>query len=405
MGGMAATLRVGWLPLLIFFLMQTFGIFVGSSLAPLAPFLVADLGLTRSNIGLFTAFLYIGALVTGLPAGWLADRWGVRLPLMLSGVLTGLFLGAIAGVDVYWLMLLLVFVGGLCYGLINPVTSRGIVDWFEVSSRGTAMAIKQTGFTFGSMMAGGILPGIALFYSWRVSVAIAGMILIIWSLFSYVIYHDLPREEKDDQNREAKINLINPEVLRNYGVLSIGIYGIFLAAVQHVGMTYLVLYLVEAFSFSKVAAGGLLVLMQGGGSSGRLFWGWVSDVYFPGRRKMVLVLVGFAGAFITIILGLLQGNVSPVILATIAFFFGFTVVGQSAVYLTLVSEVVSKEVAGAAMGLSTAIAYLGIFFGPPFFGMIVDFSNSYEKAWVSFGLSLALASIIFSQIKLKLSTK
>jgi len=127
--------------------MQALGIFVGSSLAPLAPFLIADLGLTRSQIGLFTSFLYVGALVTGLPAGWLADRWGIRLPLMIGGPLTGLFLGAVAGVSVYWLMLLLVFLGGISYGLINPVTSRGIVDWFNVSSRGTALALASAVFS------------------------------------------------------------------------------------------------------------------------------------------------------------------------------------------------------------------------------------------------------------------
>jgi len=388
----------------VFFLAQAFGNLAGSALAPLAPFLISELGLSRSNIGLFSSFLYLGALISGIPAGWLADRWGVKKTLMLGGILTGFLLGAVAGISTYWTMLLLVLLGGLGYGIINPVTSKGIVDWFEPGFRGTAMAIKQTGFSFGGILAAAMLPAIAVASSWRWSVAATGLIMITASFLFYIIYHDQPTTGKTNRPAGKEKTRSNSwSLLKDKNILSVSIIGIFFAAVQIAGSTYLVLYLVEKFSYPEVVAGGLLALSQGGGAAGRLFWGWASDALFAGNRKTAVVTVGITGALTTILLGLLHGNPPFLLMAAMAFLFGFTAVGYNAAYLAMVSELTNKETAGMAIGIFISIAYWGVFIGPPVFGLIVDKSNSYTAAWAGFGIALALASVVLSRIPLVLS--
>jgi MFS transporter, ACS family, hexuronate transporter len=47
-------------------------------LPSLAPMIRADLGLSRQDAGSFISAFYVGGVLTSLPAGWLADRVGIR---------------------------------------------------------------------------------------------------------------------------------------------------------------------------------------------------------------------------------------------------------------------------------------------------------------------------------------
>ena len=51
-------------------------------LPALAPLLREDLALTRQAAGSFLSVFYVGGALTSLPAGWLADRLGVRATLV-----------------------------------------------------------------------------------------------------------------------------------------------------------------------------------------------------------------------------------------------------------------------------------------------------------------------------------
>jgi len=52
--------------------------------APLSPFLLDGLALSRVQVGLFLPAAYLGGMLFALPAGWLTERRGVRWPLALE---------------------------------------------------------------------------------------------------------------------------------------------------------------------------------------------------------------------------------------------------------------------------------------------------------------------------------
>jgi len=54
------------------------GALTALAVAPLAPFLLESLELTRVQAGLFLPAVYLGGVLMALPAGWFTDRLGVR---------------------------------------------------------------------------------------------------------------------------------------------------------------------------------------------------------------------------------------------------------------------------------------------------------------------------------------
>ncbi|MEK7702054.1 MAG: MFS transporter, partial [candidate division NC10 bacterium] len=163
-----------WPMLALITLAQGLGALTALSVAPLAPFLLDALGLSRFQAGLFLPAIYLGGVLMSLPAGWLADRLGVRFTLGLGQLLTGtmVVLAALAGG--FPALLAFLVVGGFGFSVLNPTTGKAIVEWFPPRRRGMAMGVKQTGLTLGGLAAALLLPPLALATSWRHALATAG---------------------------------------------------------------------------------------------------------------------------------------------------------------------------------------------------------------------------------------
>lgn len=62
----------------------------------IAPLIREHLDLSVTQAGSFLSAYYIGPVLMSLPAGWLADRWGVRGTMILGQALIAIGLGAVA---------------------------------------------------------------------------------------------------------------------------------------------------------------------------------------------------------------------------------------------------------------------------------------------------------------------
>ena len=363
------------------------------SIAPLAPFIQDDLGLSKAELGLFISSLYLGSIITGYVAGWLADRWSIYKTLLLGLLLEAVLIGAIWAVYLFPLMLVLYLVAGFGYGTVNPATSKGVIFWFPPERRATAMAIKQTGFTAGSMLASMTLPFVAILTSWRWSILAAAVMTVLCGMICILFYPafaERTRTAASSSNirRQAGKNTWTGEVVL-WSIICI-----FYATVQGAGTAYLAVYMVKQFSYSAVAAGVFLALAQGGGALGRIVWGWVSDRWFSDNRKKELVVIGFIAAAATILFGLIPPSTPHFIIAILAAVFGFTAIGYNAIFLTVVGEIAGREKAGQATGLAITIGYLGIIGGPPVFGLIADKTGDFSLAWLVYGAALTIASCV-----------
>ena len=64
---------------------------VRTAVAPLSPFLIEGLSLSKFEVGLFVSASALGYMAFQLPAGWLVDRVGVRKMLFVGPLVAGIF--------------------------------------------------------------------------------------------------------------------------------------------------------------------------------------------------------------------------------------------------------------------------------------------------------------------------
>ncbi len=367
------------------------------SVAPLAPFLLDALDLSRVQAGLFLPAIYLGGVLMSLPAGWLTDRLGVRWTLGAGQLLTGVMviLAALAGG--FTSLLAFLVLGGCGFSVLNPTTGKAIVEWFPPRRRGTAMGIKQTGLTLGGLAAALLLPPLALATSWRHALATAGALSLASAALVALLYRPPATPAvapPADRPRLVELGAFfrRPPVLVVFGC------GMALSIAQSSVLAYLALYAKETFAVSAVAAGQFLALAQAGGTASRLAWGVISDRSFGGRRRPGVVASAVIGATAYALFSL--GGMLPLSLAvTLALVAGAGAFGWVGLYFALVAEIGGPRYAGLLTGVATAFAWSGTLIGPPIFGVVREATGSYTAPWLILTVIAATVALVLPRLR------
>lgn len=391
------TCRFRWVILVLLLFLQTGASLVILSFGPLAPFLQEELNISRAQMGLFTSVVYTGTILFGALCGWLVDRFGIRRFLLLGPGIIGLFFIALANAPSYGIALILVFLGGLGYVFINPSAAKALTYWFSPETRATAIGLMKTGVPLGSAVGAAVLPSLALVLGWRNAVTVVALAVITIGILVTVLYREspirTPLEAQAFGLREFR------RVLTNRSILLVGGMGITYTAIQLTVSTYLVLFLKEAVLLPVVIAGTYLTVAALSGAVGRVLWGIISDRVFGGKRKAVLIIIGLINATMLISITFWAAVLPWWPLYIMIAILGFACLGWNGIFITLLAEVGSKEQVGTAVGFGIAISGLGILFGPPLFGYIVDTTQSYATAWTVFGIGAVLGSSLVMLIR------
>src|SRR5881628_2484293 len=294
-----------WAVLVLITLAHALGALAVLSVAPLSPFLLDALRLSRAQVGLLLPAVYLGGVLMSLPAGWLTDRLGVRVTLGGGQAVIGVLVLAAALAGSLAALLACLVVAGFGFSVLNPSTGRAVLEWFPPRGRGLAMGIKQTGLTLGGLAGALALPPLALSAGWRAALAAGGALALVSSALTLLVYRS-PAATTGAAAAAAWPRLGELLVfLRRRGVIVVFLSGLALSIAQSSVLAHLAIYARETFALSPVAAGQMLALAQAGGTTSRLAWGAISDRFFGGRRRPGVVVnsVVGAGAYALLALG------------------------------------------------------------------------------------------------------
>ena len=370
-----------WAVLVLITLAHALGALAVLSVAPLSPFLLDALRLSRAQVGLLLPAVYLGGVLMSLPAGWLTDRLGVRVTLGGGQAVIGVLVLAAALAGSLAALLACLVVAGFGFSVLNPSTGRAVLEWFPPRGRGLAMGIKQTGLTLGGLAGALALPPLALSAGWRAALAAGGALALVSSALTLLVYRS-PAATTGAAAAAAWPRLGELRVfLRRPGVIVVFLSGLALSIAQSSVLAHLAIYARETFALSPVAAGQMLALAQAGGTTSRLAWGAISDRFFGGRRRPGVVVnsVVGAGAYALLALGERLPVGGLVALALVA---GIGAFGWVGLYFALVAEIGGARYAGLLTGVAVAFAWSGVLVGPPVFGLVVDHTGSYAWPWL-----------------------
>ena len=351
------------------------------SIPPLSPFIISELSLSKTEVGLLVSSGAIGYAVFQLPSGWLIDRFGVRKMLGASCFAAGAIVCAMYFAYSAPIASAVLFLGGFGYGCFPAVATKALLQWFPQNERGTAVGLQQTSINAAGIITAVSLPLIAEGLGWRFGFIGVGVFSIISAAVVYTLFKEPPTTE-DETSARRKMNWADvKDIVSNRNILLVSASCIGFMAVDYSLTTYLVIYLNESVGVAVAIAGVFLALTNIGGLMGKLFFGVMSDRVFGGSRKRPLLLAGFVMLAVSIAVQWVNPGTPSWFIALVFGVFGFSAIGWGGMNLILVSESTRRENAGLAMGFSLMILLIGNIVGPPIFGYLVDTTGSYSPAW------------------------
>lgn len=346
--------------------------------------------LSRFEVGFVVTALTLGYATFLLPVGALVDRFGERVTLTLG--LVGLSAGSalVAGAPTFATLLAAAFFLGSTYAGAIPGTNKAIYDRIAAGRQHVAIGIKQVGVTVGSGISALLVTGLAGVVAWNAGFFVAtGLSLVVAVAFA-LLY----------ANAETSARASYPDFRRlaqNAPYRTLVAAGFFLGAALFTTTGYVVLFVQEELGATVAVGGAVLALVQVAGSVGRVVAGWLGDV-LPGDprarlgRILLVQAVASAASFAVV------ATVSSPLAGIIAFVvLGFFVLGNTGIYYSCMSTVVTNEEMGGATAGGQLSLVAGSIVAPPAFGLLADLV-SYRASWTLLAGACAVAAglIVFT---------
>lgn len=351
------------------------GAYANLSIAPIAPLIRADLGISLTGIGLITSAIFLGAAVASTPAGHLTDRIGAVRLLALAMVAVAVTELVAAVSPWVWLFVVGMFGVGLAYGCITPPTNVIVRGAADGANQGLVMSAKQIGVTLGGLIAGLTLPELADRFGWRLS--------LLAPVVGALIIAALVVVSRDNLKRQVGPRAERAEVMEKLRIrygwrLGVGGFGFLMAGVQQGFMAYTTLFLTDAHGYGLAIAGVSFAVMMVGGTVGRLGWAVISDRWFRGNRWTGLLLTSVVAAVGLVGMALLPTG--PLLWPCFVLV-GLSSIGWNGVFLALVANSVPSTHVGRLSGWSLRCVFSGVVIIPPILGYLAEHWG-WGTAWI-----------------------
>ncbi len=313
-----------------------------SFLAPLLPLLIEKFSMTLGQAGFLSTVMQIPALFNPF-IGVLADRFSVRLFVVLAPVTTAVPMSLLGLSPGYGVLLILLFIAGVSVSLFH-VPAPVMISRVSGNKKGKGMSFYMTGGelarTVGPMIAVGAVSlwGLEGYYP----IMLFGILASIWLYFRFQsISLNIGKKEKAPafstfmEMRYILLPLTAILIARGF---------------MHASMTTFLPTFLNQETGNLWLAGFGLTLLEGMGVAGALSSGILSDRF--GRRKILFISL-FCAPLSMLLFVLTEGGLRYLMLLLT----GFTLLSTTPVMLAMVQEN-AKSNPAAANGLFMMVAFI-----------------------------------------------
>ncbi|MEU4116033.1 MFS transporter [Kitasatospora sp. NPDC028055] len=351
------------------------------TIGSLGPFIVDDLGITRSGLGLLPAAAFGTATVMSLYAGHLTDLLGGRRVFLALLAVIGADFALLAASPSYALLLVALCLAGLPQALANPSTNKLIAAHLPPERRALAIGAKQSGIPLAAMGAGLVFPALAGAASWRVAVLVVVPVALLTALVARTA---LPRDPAPAG--PTRFGLPQPPNAPTRWLMA---YALLIGCGLSPLNTYLPLYAHQRLGMSSTEAGALISAIGLAGIAVRLLWSRIST-RLADISDALLAIAGTAAVCSALIPASTHGSwlawVGTLGLGTAA-------AAANAVAMVAVTRGRGFGLTGHASGLVSMGFFAGFAVGPIVFGRLADGAAGFGGGWLMVAAMLALATV------------
>lgn len=365
-----------------------------------------DLAVSSAAISLLYGAARLEGGAEGPLVGYLIDRFGPRVLILVGAALAGVGLILLSTVDSFWsFFFVYIFIISLGFnaGFFHPVYAL-VNNWF-IRHRGMGFAVTGAASSIGGMVMAPLLSYLILSYGWRTGAVIAGLIMLIVALPAALPIHRTPellglypdgRSPQESYstgssrvlNAPGEIDFTVREALRtlNYWLL---FWSITLRVLVTVAVTIHFIPLLVWKGMSEAASAYLVSLFAFSTIITTLLTGWVGDRW----DKSLLCSVGI----IPMILGMMALMLSQSPAALYALPIGLAVtMGTVPLNWALIGDFFGRRSYATLRGIMGIGTGLGTFLSPIYAGWVFDRSGSYVYILLTFIIIHLVASFLFA---------
>lgn len=359
-----------------------------------------ELKLTPSQFDWLLAVAILAGALPRLHFGIWADRYGGRLIMTLTLLLTAIPTFLVSQVTNYTeLMVCAVFLG-----LAGNSFTVGIAwcsAWFPNRSKGTALGIFGAGnvgasvtkflapFLLATVPTAGLLGG-AIPGGWRFIPVVYSVLLVIMAA---AVWFLSPTPDRCPGRGRPLAEVLSP--LKHMRVWRFSLYYVVVFGAYVALASYLPKYYVDVYGLPLATAGYLTALFIFPASLLRPVGGLLSDRYGP-RVVTYSVFVVMSLALALMCIPSSVANFGPWVFTALMFVVGCGMgIGKASVY-KYVPDYFPRDV-GAVGGLVGALGAMGGFLLPPIFGMLGRWAGAPQAAFAAL-LALTLVSLTWLHV-------
>ena len=375
------------------------------------PYLISELGMTESQLGMVSAFYFIPVAILAIIVGRALDKYSVKNFMMIGAIIYAIGLFSLSFINSYW-SLLTIYLTILALGSImmgNLAVSKLIANWFDKNA-GRALGIAAIGISFSGVILPLIVDPLLEIVGWRnVYVIFASIVFFVILPLVFFTVIDDPKtvnQVKDGVKKDYKEESL-PKEMTPKDLLSKKVFWLISLAFafQFLSMMGVLAFLpIHAskmgldktwiflgipvkqyvFAYSLAAFGGVL---------GKIIFGYLMDMMKVAHPPMIAMLLQAIGIF-----GITYFNESSIFLLS-AFIFGLGFGAATPLMTACYLRIFGAHNLGKARGMSSPIISPLQPIGILLTSILIGFQDTYFVAFNIMGCFALIAVILASQIQ------
>lgn len=363
-------------------------IFHRVGIAAVASNLQTDFGTNASILGLMSGMYFYSYSAAQIPAGLMADKFGIRKTLTLFGLVACLgnllfsFSPTIAVLSVGRALV------GFGVGGFYVCALKAFAVSYNRKRYATYTGLFTSLGNVGAIAASSPLALLTLAFGWRDAFLVILFVMlafvgVVW--FSMNNPQDLPAASKRRVFADLKTVFSNRELLK-LAPVPFFVYGLF---VSFQGL-WVGPFLMQVYGMIQSVASYFFVFISVGFVVAFPLAGFLSDR--TGRRKRV-VMVGIVLSLVYwVIMAIFGGSLASYQIVALFFFLGFSF-GVTDIFLTIPVNLCPAEISGLAIGGLNMFNFVGGGFFQFFMGFLLDSTRQVGNVFFSYQIIFAVAVV------------
>jgi sugar phosphate permease len=368
--------------------------------SPMIPLIKSDLNILNTQAGWLMACFFISYTAFQIPSGYMGDRFGPRKTLSWGAAVS------IAGNLIFsqgssfMLLAAAQVANGMGQALGWNSAVKMIVNWFPRSRRATAIGLFITCVTVGSSFGIRLAGFLGNRFGWRSAFIIPPALLGLTTLLFWTLVRDNPEEKglpgfNDENDIEQRLqNDPRPKlvlVLSNRTLWFVGLVYFCFVYVQFGCLVWIPSFVTEAWSMNIDRASLVVSLILLPGVFAAPLGGYLSDHYFKGRRKPLII---FGMSVLALSCWAIAAGIGIHIGVIVLSVVGLMIIMPDILLAAFPADIFSRKLTATALGfLATFTSASGIV-SMVVTGKLADLTGSFNPTFICFGFVALIGAVI-----------